>query len=767
MDKNRAWISFWFTVILVAFSHTQFSDSLTDERDVTAINNLFTSLGSPPIPGWTANGGDPCAEQWQGVQCVNSNITSITINAANLGGELGNSLGSFTSIITLDLSNNNIGGTIPENLPITIQRIFLSANQLTGSIPTSLSQLAFLTDMSLNNNLLSGELPDSFQSLTGLINLDLSSNNLSGPLPPSMASLSSLTTLHIQQNRFSGVLDVLEDLPLKDLNIENNSFSGPIPEKLLSIPTFKKDGNPFNTSIIIAPSAQPPATATPPFFSGAPSASKNHTNSSSPSESGSNNKNSSPSSPSSSNKKSNTSTLKIIGYALVAVVSFIVLVLTVLFCLSKIQERRSREDEYAPAKAQASRVHGRVNPPIVRDPPVKQNNEVKKAAKEDSCGRLDLEIGRTIPAVPKREAALSDKKNSYTIDMDNSTDEFIMPPPPPPPPSTPPPPPPPPPPPAPVREVANTSTSTVPATSATSFSVASLQQYTRSFSEDNLIRESRLGRVYLAELPEGELLEVMKIDNANSRIAVDEFLEMVANISELRHPNVLELVGYCAEFGQRLLVYMHFSRKTLQDVLHDDDASRRSLAWNARIKIALGAAKALEYLHEGCQPQIVHQNFEPSNILVDRKLSVRVAECGLASLMPRSSVAQLSGRMRSLYYEAPEISESGSSFTDRSDVYSFGVIMLELLTGRKPYDASRPRAEQHLVRWASSQLHDIDALFNMVDPAIKGMCSDKSLSNFADIITRCIQHEPEFRPPMSEIVQDLASMVRPSREPSK
>jgi beta-lactamase regulating signal transducer with metallopeptidase domain len=138
---------------------------------------------------------------------------------------------------------------------------------------------------------------------------------------------------------------------------------------------FRKDGNPFNTSIIIAPSAQPPATSAPPSFSGAPNASKNHTNSSSPSDSGSNNKNLSPSSPS---KKTNISTLKIIGYVLVGVVSFIVLVLTVIFCLSKIQERRSRDNEISLAKAQVSRMHGRVNPPIIRDPPVKPNNEVKK-----------------------------------------------------------------------------------------------------------------------------------------------------------------------------------------------------------------------------------------------------------------------------------------------------------------------------------------------------------------------------------------------------
>jgi serine/threonine protein kinase len=91
-----------------------------------------------------------------------------------------------------------------------------------------------------------------------------------------------------------------------------------------------------------------------------------------------------------------------------------------------------------------------------------------------------------------------------------------------------------------------------------------------------------------------------------------------------------------------------------------------------------------------------------------------------------------------LNYEAPEIHEAGT-FTYRSDVYSFGVVMLELLTGRKPYDSSRPRAEQHLVRWADSQFHDIESISKMVDPSIQGECSEKVLSRFADIISRCIR----------------------------
>nr|GMC72839.1 protein STRUBBELIG-RECEPTOR FAMILY 3-like [Ipomoea batatas] len=195
-------------------------------------------MGSPPLPGWGVD-GDPCDGKWQGVVCEDSNIVSITINGANLGGELGDNLEGFSSIKTIDLSNNLIGGSIPSNLPVTLQTLFLSANQLTGSIPDSLSSLSQLSAMSLNENHLSGEIPDSFQGLTALVNLDLSNNNLSGRLPPSVGNLSALITLHLQTNQLSGTLDVLQNLPLRDLNIENNLFSGPIPQQLLTIPDFK------------------------------------------------------------------------------------------------------------------------------------------------------------------------------------------------------------------------------------------------------------------------------------------------------------------------------------------------------------------------------------------------------------------------------------------------------------------------------------------------------------------------------------------------
>ncbi|XP_074578708.1 protein STRUBBELIG-RECEPTOR FAMILY 6-like [Curcuma longa] len=115
-------------------------------------------------------------------------------------------------------------------------------------------------------------------------------------------------------------------------------------------------------------------------------------------------------------------------------------------------------------------------------------------------------------------------------------------------------------------------------------------------------------------------------------------------------------------------------------------------------------------------------------------------------------------------YDPPELSMAGQ-YTLKSDVYSFGVIMLELMTGRKPFDSSRPWSEQSLVQWAAPQLHDIDALERMIDPALKGLYPLKSVSRFADVVALCVQSEPEFRPPMSEVVQDLVRLVKRAKVP--
>ncbi|KAG0479633.1 hypothetical protein HPP92_010491 [Vanilla planifolia] len=292
------------------------------------------------------------------------------------------------------------------------------------------------------------------------------------------------------------------------------------------------------------------------------------------------------------------------------------------------------------------------------------------------------------------------------------------------------------------------------------YSVASLQAATNSFSPEFLIGEGFLGRVYKAEISNGKILAVKKLDSATLSLHDEEdFLDAVSNISQLRHPNITTLVGYCAEFGQHLLVYEYIGNGTLHDILHFSDDSS-ILTWNARVKVALGTARALEYLHEVCSPPVVHRSLKSANILLDEELSPHISDCGLAALTHNSARQAYLDRYGSfIRYSAPEFVMSGI-YTIKSDVYSFGVVMLELLTGRKALDSSRVRSEQSLVRWAMPQLHDIDALSKMVDPALKGIYPAKSLSRFADVIALCVQPEPEFRPPMSEVVQALVKLMQ-------
>ncbi|KAG4977378.1 hypothetical protein JHK86_036852 [Glycine max] len=620
----------------------------TDPLDVAAINSLYVALGSPLLEGWKATGGDPCLEQWEGVSCVFSNITALRLGGMDLSGKLGTNL-DFPSIIEMDLSNNQIGGTIPFTLPPTLRNLSLSSNQLNGSIPDALSLLTQLSDLSLKDNHLNGQIPNAFLELTGLMNLDLSGNNLSGKLPPSMGNLSSLITL----------------------NIENNIFSGPIPPELLSIPNFRKDGNPFNTTIIPSPPAAFPAPAAM-----APSPEKSPWKMA-------HNPSDTIKAPIPAIAGRSFKTTKLVWIVGAGFLIFIALgVCLLMLCNSPFEATNDEEKEWS------SKL-----PPLQPAPP------------------------HHIPIIPGENLIINPAISTQAAERQIVTNSIKV------------------------------------------YTVASLQQYTNSFSQENYIGEGMLGPVYRAELPDGKLLAVRKMNTtASMGQNHEQFLQLVFSISKIQHANIVKLMGYCAEYSQRLLVHEYCNNGTLHEALHTDDKLQIKLSWDDRIQVSLGAARALEYLHEHCQPPIVHRNFRSANILLNDKLEVLVSDCGLGSLLSSGSASQLLGRhLTANGYSAPEF-EYGS-YTLQSDVFSFGVVMLELLTGRKSFDSSRPRVEQFLMRWAIPQLHDIDALSKMVDPSLNGEYPKKSLSRFADIISSCIQNEPEFRPAMSEIVQDLLRMM--------
>ncbi|KAK4375347.1 hypothetical protein RND71_006024 [Anisodus tanguticus] len=263
------------------------------------------------------------------------------------------------------------------------------------------------------------------------------------------------------------------------------------------------------------------------------------------------------------------------------------------------------------------------------------------------------------------------------------------------------------------------------------------------------IGDGSIGSVYRGHFDNGKILTVKKHYSSELRNPED-FIKMVPDISRLDHPNVTELVGYCSEDGQHLLVYEFHKNGSLYDFLHRMDEDSTRLTWDSRLKIALGTARALEYLHEVCSPSLVHKNIKSENILFDADLNPHLSDSGLANLM--ADIDQGLNHNTESGYGAPEAAVSGKC-TTKSDAYSFGVVMLELFSGRKPFNSSRPRSEQSLVRWATPRLHDIDALEKMVDPTLNGFYSVNSLS-------QCADPEPEFRPPMSEVVQALVRLVQ-------
>ncbi|KAH9774154.1 serine/threonine-protein kinase PBS1 [Citrus sinensis] len=234
---------------------------------------------------------------------------------------------------------------------------------------------------------------------------------------------------------------------------------------------------------------------------------------------------------------------------------------------------------------------------------------------------------------------------------------------------------------------------------AQTFTFRELAAATKNFRPESFIGEGGFGRVYKGWLEStGQVVAVKQLDR-NGLQGNREFLVEVLMLSLLHHSNLVNLIGYCADGDQRLLVYEFMPLGSLEDHLHDLPPDKEALDWNTRMKIAAGAAKGLEYLHDKANPPVIYRDFKSSNILLEEGFHPKLSDFGLAKLGPVGDKSHVSTRVMGTYgYCAPEYAMTGQ-LTVKSDVYSFGVVFLELITGRKAIDSSRPHGEQNLVTW--------------------------------------------------------------------
>lgn len=299
---------------------------------------------------------------------------------------------------------------------------------------------------------------------------------------------------------------------------------------------------------------------------------------------------------------------------------------------------------------------------------------------------------------------------------------------------------------------------------AQTFTFRELAATTKNFRQECLIGEGGFGRVYRGRLEKTNQEVAVKQLDRNGLQGNREFLVEVLMLSLLHHKNLVNLIGYCADGDQRLLVYEYMPLGSLEDHLLDLHPQQRPLDWFTRMKIALDAAKGLEYLHDKANPPVIYRDLKSSNILLDNDFNAKLSDFGLAKLGPTGDKSHVSSRVMGTYgYCAPEYQRTGQ-LTVKSDVYSFGVVLLELITGRRAIDNTRPTREQYLVTWAHPVFKAPHRYTELADPLLHGDYPMRGLHQAIAVAAMCLNDEPSVRPLISDVVTAL-SFLGPSPGP--
>ncbi|GFZ14324.1 protein kinase superfamily protein [Actinidia rufa] len=315
------------------------------------------------------------------------------------------------------------------------------------------------------------------------------------------------------------------------------------------------------------------------------------------------------------------------------------------------------------------------------------------------------------------------------------------------------------------------------------FTFSEMKTATKNFNRNLKIGEGGFGCVYKgfiksSEEPQEKLdvavkqlgrrgLQARFLNSyASHLLGHKEWVTEVNVLGVVEHPNLVKLVGYCADDDergiQRLLVYEYMPNKSVED--HLSTRVETPLPWAMRLRIAQDAARGLAYLHEGMDFQIIFRDFKSSNILLDEQWNAKLSDFGLARLGPEEGLTHVSTAVvGTMGYAAPEYIQTGR-LTSKTDVWSYGVFLYELITGRRPLDRNRPKNEQKLLDWVKPHLKDSKKFREILDPKLEWNGSIKSAQRLAVIANRCLTRHGKSRPKMSEVLEMVNRIVEASQE---
>ncbi|PIN22770.1 Serine/threonine protein kinase [Handroanthus impetiginosus] len=279
-----------------------------------------------------------------------------------------------------------------------------------------------------------------------------------------------------------------------------------------------------------------------------------------------------------------------------------------------------------------------------------------------------------------------------------------------------------------------------------------LLKATNNFDQSNIIGCGGFGLVYRAILSDGRKLAIKRLSGEYFQME-REFQAEIETLSRVQHPNLVHLQGYCKYKNDRLLIYTYMENGSLDYWLHEKVDGPSSLDWEMRLQIAQGAARGLAYLHQSCEPRILHRDIKSSNILLNEKFEAHLADFGLARLILPYDTHVTTDLVGTLGYIPPEYGQA-SVATYKGDIYSFGVVLLELLTSKRPMDMCRPKECRDLITWVTQMKRDKRET-EVFDPFIYDKQHAEEMLTILEIACLCLSENPRIRPCTEQLVSWL------------
>ncbi|KAJ4836280.1 hypothetical protein Tsubulata_041944, partial [Turnera subulata] len=283
------------------------------------------------------------------------------------------------------------------------------------------------------------------------------------------------------------------------------------------------------------------------------------------------------------------------------------------------------------------------------------------------------------------------------------------------------------------------------------FSYRVLKKATGGFKDKRLLGFGGFGKVYKGTLPKTNIQIAVKRISQESKQGLREFLTEITTIGRLRHRNLVQLLGWCQQRSDLLLVYDFMPNGSLDKYLFGEP--KAILKWEQRYKIIKDVASGLLYLHEGWEQTVIHRDIKAGNVLLDSDLNGKLSDFGLAKLYELGSNPLTTKVVGTLGYLAPELTKTGKP-TTRSDVFAFGAFLLEVVCGRRPVEHKALPEELFLVDWAWDRWRNC-ALHEVVDPRMDGNFDELQALLVLKLGLMCSNNAPEARPRMREVARYL------------